>query len=271
MSRPLQPGDRVRYTERFIRDTRTYWTRSGGFPHTRDTATVLQVYEQTADVRWDCPGIVSEAGILVSNLELAVSHPFSDLSHLPHWRPSTEARVLCDWLRENEWTVTAPTVLSSDPEVFARALEAVAKFGPEAMALCVACGYEPPQLFVAVDYGSSDQGAAVIVEQVTGNEGETVTRIVEEGWQAERRRLDELARTYHEETEAYDRSVCTGPEGRDGIMPANSREQALISANARRVFEVLAAECGDPQALRRAIAQYRPRRATSGSGETLRG
>lgn len=36
----------------------------------------------------------------------------------------------------------------------------------------------------------------------------------------------EAALRYIHETEAYDRTVCTGPIGRDGIMPANARERA---------------------------------------------
>lgn len=37
----------------------------------------------------------------------------------------------------------------------------------------------------------------------------------------------EAALRYVHETEAYDRTVCTGPIGRDGIMPANASERAL--------------------------------------------
>ncbi|HDR9163671.1 TPA: hypothetical protein QDB28_004075 [Burkholderia vietnamiensis] len=50
-------------------------------------------------------------------------------------------------------------------------------------------------------------------------------------------RLIELARSYYRDTEAYDRTVCTGPITRDGIMPTTSRERLLISRNARHVMD----------------------------------
>lgn len=47
--------------------------------------------------------------------------------------------------------------------------------------------------------------------------------------------LMRLVRLYRKECEAYDRTVCTGPIGRDGIMPTNHRELALVNRNARAV------------------------------------
>lgn len=45
-------------------------------------------------------------------------------------------------------------------------------------------------------------------------------------------RLHEMAKEYHKRTEAFDRTVCTGPI-RDGqIMPASGHQQLLISSNA---------------------------------------
>jgi hypothetical protein len=41
-----------------------------------------------------------------------------------------------------------------------------------------------------------------------------------------------LAGKYHDEAEAYDRTVCTGGMGRDGIMPACHAEMMKISKNA---------------------------------------
>ncbi len=41
--------------------------------------------------------------------------------------------------------------------------------------------------------------------------------------------LDALAREYYRRTEEYDRTVCTGPVTRDGIIPATSRERGLIN------------------------------------------
>lgn len=48
--------------------------------------------------------------------------------------------------------------------------------------------------------------------------------------------LMELAHSYYRDTEAYDRTVCTGPITRDGIMPLTSRERGLINRNAGKVM-----------------------------------
>ena len=45
-------------------------------------------------------------------------------------------------------------------------------------------------------------------------------------------KLYELATRYHTETEAYDRTVCTGPVQEGSIMPATPNEMALINRNA---------------------------------------
>ncbi|PZP30425.1 MAG: hypothetical protein DI603_14980 [Roseateles depolymerans] len=45
-----------------------------------------------------------------------------------------------------------------------------------------------------------------------------------------------LAREYQQRTEAYDRTVCTGPVGVDGVMPATPRELALIGRHAQDVL-----------------------------------
>lgn len=44
--------------------------------------------------------------------------------------------------------------------------------------------------------------------------------------------LAALTKSYYERAEAYDRTVCTGPITRDGIMPMNHNEAALINRNA---------------------------------------
>ncbi|BDD79945.1 hypothetical protein [Burkholderia phage FLC10] len=54
-----------------------------------------------------------------------------------------------------------------------------------------------------------------------------------------RTQLDELAAEYHERCEAYDRTVCTGPIGRDGILPATSHELRLINRHAIAVLREL--------------------------------
>lgn len=51
--------------------------------------------------------------------------------------------------------------------------------------------------------------------------------------------LIDLAAEYHRRTEEYDRTVCTGPMGRDGIMPATTKELFLINRNARDVWHEL--------------------------------
>lgn len=47
--------------------------------------------------------------------------------------------------------------------------------------------------------------------------------------------LVKLADEYHQRTEAFDRTICTGPVGYAGIQPTNAREAALVNDNALRV------------------------------------
>ncbi len=54
--------------------------------------------------------------------------------------------------------------------------------------------------------------------------------------------LHQLARDYHALTESYDRSVCTGPIVRGGIMPATAEQRALINRHAAEVRKRLLAE-----------------------------
>ncbi|MYM70505.1 hypothetical protein GTP45_27385 [Pseudoduganella sp. FT55W] len=51
--------------------------------------------------------------------------------------------------------------------------------------------------------------------------------------------LDDLAREYYERTEAYDRTVCTGPIRDGSIMPATAREQSLINRHATDLLREL--------------------------------
>ena len=55
-------------------------------------------------------------------------------------------------------------------------------------------------------------------------------------------KLHELAKRYHDETEAFDRAVCTGTIVRGSIMPIGPHEAGLINRNARQVFEIIAQE-----------------------------
>ena len=45
--------------------------------------------------------------------------------------------------------------------------------------------------------------------------------------------LHTLAKRYHDETEAYDRTVCTGPIIRGSIQTGNTHELGLVGRNAR--------------------------------------
>jgi hypothetical protein len=71
------------------------------------------------------------------------------------------------------------------------------------------------------------------------NEGLGVTRT---DWECEwvptekDRRLYDLAKRYHDETEAYDRTVCSGPLLHGSIQPASTYEAALINRNAHAVL-----------------------------------
>lgn len=56
------------------------------------------------------------------------------------------------------------------------------------------------------------------------------------------RQLHDLAKRYHDETEAYDRTVCTGPIVRGSIQPFRPWEVAAINRNARKVFDRIALE-----------------------------
>ncbi|MEO7065363.1 MAG: hypothetical protein ABI114_00480 [Rhodanobacter sp.] len=48
-------------------------------------------------------------------------------------------------------------------------------------------------------------------------------------------KMAELARRYHTEAEAFDRTVCTGPIREGSILPATPREMAAISKNAHEL------------------------------------
>jgi hypothetical protein len=50
------------------------------------------------------------------------------------------------------------------------------------------------------------------------------------------------AERYVRDCETYDRTVCTGPVTRDGIMPCGPVEQGLSVRNSRRVLADICAE-----------------------------
>jgi hypothetical protein len=51
--------------------------------------------------------------------------------------------------------------------------------------------------------------------------------------------LHHLAKEYNLRCESYDRKVCTGQIGRDGIVPATREEMGIISRHARQVMKEL--------------------------------
>ncbi|AUF99807.1 hypothetical protein CXQ81_04115 [Pseudomonas sp. 09C 129] len=52
--------------------------------------------------------------------------------------------------------------------------------------------------------------------------------------------LHQAAKRYVSEAEAYDRTVCTGPISKDGILPATPRELALVNRNAHALLTRIA-------------------------------
>jgi len=52
--------------------------------------------------------------------------------------------------------------------------------------------------------------------------------------------IDLLAKEYHDRTEHYDRTVCTGPIVEGSIRPNNGKEHTLINKNAKNIFNELA-------------------------------
>jgi hypothetical protein len=74
--------------------------------------------------------------------------------------------------------------------------------------------------------------------------------------------LRSIAERYVQESKAYDRTVCTGGIGRDGVMPATLHELSLISRNAQQLMDTLCREqCGTftLAEIRRAIAKREQR------------
>jgi hypothetical protein len=56
------------------------------------------------------------------------------------------------------------------------------------------------------------------------------------------RKLYKLAKQYHDETEAFDRTVCTGPIINGSIMPVGNREFVEVNRNAYKVRARIIAE-----------------------------
>lgn len=71
-------------------------------------------------------------------------------------------------------------------------------------------------------------------------------------------RLYELAKQYHEETEAYDKTVCSVQNERGVAMPIDAYEHGLINRNALKVRKRLLDDNPDigRTELHRAISKY---------------
>lgn len=74
--------------------------------------------------------------------------------------------------------------------------------------------------------------------------------------------LHNLARKYHEETEAFDRTVCTGTIRDGGIVPMNAWQFNQVLQNAAKVRKRIVQEGASagvtPSEIRRAIARFNP-------------
>ncbi len=87
-------------------------------------------------------------------------------------------------------------------------------------------------------------------------------RQYEQEWRPtdQERKAAELAERYHRETEAYDRTVCTGPVMRGSVMPMDHRELALVNGNAGRMLKTIMAEAEaagiSAENMRRAIGRH---------------
>lgn len=84
----------------------------------------------------------------------------------------------------------------------------------------------------------------------------------EQEWQPTEQDLKcvELAERYHHETEAYDRTVCSGPIQHGSVMPIGPHELALVNRNAIKVRKQIMAEAAahgiSAQEMARAIGRH---------------
>ena len=72
------------------------------------------------------------------------------------------------------------------------------------------------------------------------------------------RLLYDLAKQYHEETEAYDQTVCSAKNDRGVAIPIDAYEHGLINRNAMKVLKRLLADNPDivREELHKAIGRY---------------
>ena len=83
----------------------------------------------------------------------------------------------------------------------------------------------------------------------------------QEWWPSEHEcKAAELAARYHRETEAYDRTVCTGPIRDGAVTPIGPHEMALVNRNAIKVREQIMHEAAQHgisrQDMARAIGRH---------------
>jgi hypothetical protein len=88
--------------------------------------------------------------------------------------------------------------------------------------------------------------------------------MLQQEWRVSERdqRLAGIAARYHEQAEAYDREVCTGPVIDGAVWPATPRELALVNRNAlgllQQATREAAADGFTTIEVRRAISRSRP-------------
>ena len=78
------------------------------------------------------------------------------------------------------------------------------------------------------------------------------------------RKIDALAKRYHELTEAYDRTVCTGQIVDGSIQPLTPTESASINRNAKNVIRDLLQDVGHHEITERELKEAIQRHRNSG-------
>lgn len=78
------------------------------------------------------------------------------------------------------------------------------------------------------------------------------------------RKVDDLAKRYYELTEAYDRTVCTGPIVNGSIQPSTPTESVLINRNAKNVIRDLLQQGGHHEITERELKEAIRRHRNSG-------
>lgn len=116
---------------------------------------------------------------------------------------------------------------------------------------CKECGYS----FCWADCGTWHKGEHHCNNCIEADGGELYGKFTPT---EKDQRLHELAKQYHEETEAYDRTVCSSKNKRGVAMPVDYYEHGLINRNALRVRKRLLDENPEigREELHMAISRY---------------